>query len=48
MKADFINMTCARNGWGWLPLDSFKITALLVDPTKQLWCRPLQILVGFW
>ncbi|QNI58197.1 hypothetical protein SynBIOSU31_01320 [Synechococcus sp. BIOS-U3-1] len=34
--------------WGCCPLDSFKITALLVNPTTQLWCRPQDVLVSFW
>ncbi|QNI58155.1 hypothetical protein SynBIOSU31_01276 [Synechococcus sp. BIOS-U3-1] len=29
-------------------LDSFKITTLLVNPTRQLWCRPREVLVSFW
>tara|TARA_Y100000589_G_scaffold304626_1_gene317922 strand:- start:18 stop:143 length:126 start_codon:yes stop_codon:yes gene_type:complete len=33
---------------GVLPLDSFKITALLVKPTAWLWCRTHEVLVGFW
>jgi hypothetical protein len=33
---------------GEFPLDFFKITALLVTPTTQLWCKPREVLVGFW
>ncbi|QNI55618.1 hypothetical protein SynBIOSE41_03135 [Synechococcus sp. BIOS-E4-1] len=33
---------------GFSPLDSFKITALLVNPTAQLWCRAQEVLVSFW
>ncbi|QNI54186.1 hypothetical protein SynBIOSE41_01672 [Synechococcus sp. BIOS-E4-1] len=36
------------NVWGCCPLDSFKITALLVNPTTQLWCRPREVLVSNW
>jgi len=30
------------------PLDSFKITALLVNPTAQLWCGLEAVLVKGW
>ncbi|QNI54977.1 hypothetical protein SynBIOSE41_02477 [Synechococcus sp. BIOS-E4-1] len=36
------------NVWWLCPLDSFKITALLVNPTTQLWCRPCEFLVSLW
>jgi len=34
--------------WGCCPLDSFKVTALLVKPTAQLWCRSSEVLVNLW
>ena len=41
-------MVFGVNGWGCFPLDSFKITALLVTPPAQLWCRDSEVLVSFW
>ena len=34
--------------WVFCPLDTFKITALLVSPTALLWCRPHEVLVSNW
>ena len=36
------------NDGGGCPLDSFKITALLVNPAIELRCGPQEVLVGFW
>ena len=43
-----------KHGWvewvpgGGAPLDSFNVTAPLVNSTTQLWCRPLEVLVSVW
>ena len=33
---------------GCCPLDSFKITALLVKPAAKPWCSAQEVVVGFW
>ncbi|QNI59847.1 hypothetical protein SynBIOSU31_02993 [Synechococcus sp. BIOS-U3-1] len=48
MKRDLTDMACWSGWLEVLPLDSFKITALLVNPPAQLWCRPQDVLVSFW
>ena len=47
-KRDLIDMACWSECLGCCPLDSFKITALLVNPTTQHWCRTQEVLVNFW
>ena len=35
-----------RHVVGCFPLDSFKVTALLVSPSSQLWCKNREVLVN--
>jgi hypothetical protein len=54
-SGDTIKQDCSSHGfevselcWGCCPLDSFKVTALLVNPTTRHWCKAREVLVSNW
>ena len=47
IKRGLIDMALMSESLGLCPLDSFRITVLLVNPTAQFWCRGREVLVCF-